>query len=201
MADLIRSAKPGRDWTKYDLEAYNIRIQLEDQATFFGDPDLPLPVIDKEILTTLEAEDMLSDRNAELIYLLELAVQPVPAEKSAVDDFTVALLGQLSYMKRSRVIHTQMAIPYYICEEGRNSTIDMCLLKCLQQYDMPYYNILLLVQEDKHFQLEDLQDPEPQLIASAIAAFKINFDLDKALFKPKACDSCNLTGVLHSLSM
>ena len=87
------------------MEAYNIRIQLKDQATFFGDPNLPLPVIDEEILTTLEAEDVLSDHNAELIYLLELAMQPQPAEKSAVDDFTVELLRKLSYMKHSRAIH------------------------------------------------------------------------------------------------
>ena len=95
MANLLRSAKPGSDCTENDLAAYNIQIRLEDTATFFGVHDLPLPTIDQEILATLEAEDMLSDRNAELINLLDLAMKPAPAEESAVDDFAVELLKQL----------------------------------------------------------------------------------------------------------
>lgn len=74
MADLIRTAKSGSDWTENDLEAYNIQLRFEDSATFFGDSILPLPEIDEEILTMLEADDMLHDNNAELINLLDLAM-------------------------------------------------------------------------------------------------------------------------------
>ena len=49
MADLIRSAKSGNDWTENDLEAYNIQLQFEDAATFFGDSILPLPEIDEDV--------------------------------------------------------------------------------------------------------------------------------------------------------
>jgi hypothetical protein len=101
MANLNRSAKPGRNWTEFDLMAYNIRIKPDAGATFFGDPNLLLPVIDEEILTTLEAKDMLSDHNAELINLLDLAMSRKSYEESAVDDFTVELLRQveLGYVK------------------------------------------------------------------------------------------------------
>src|SRR6267154_3428050 len=83
------SAKSGNDWTENDLEAYNIQLQFEDAAAFFGDSILPLPEIDEGILTTLEADDMLYDNNAELIYLLDLAMGF--SEEPAVDDFAVEL--------------------------------------------------------------------------------------------------------------
>ncbi|KAH9001648.1 hypothetical protein EDB92DRAFT_1777186, partial [Lactarius akahatsu] len=53
MANLNRSAKSSSDWNIYDLNAYNIQTQQEDTATFFGDSNLPLPVIDEEIITTV----------------------------------------------------------------------------------------------------------------------------------------------------
>ncbi|KAH8984576.1 hypothetical protein EDB86DRAFT_3118348 [Lactarius hatsudake] len=164
MANLNRSAKSSRDWIGYDLKAFNIQIQLEDKTTFFGDPNLPLPVIDEEILTTLKGKDMLSDHNAELIHLLNRAKQPV-AGGSAVDDFTVELLRRLGYVKRNRIAHTQMDIPLHICQEQKHAKTLICLLDQLTN------DISLLIEEDKlHSPLETL----PQLIAEAIAAVDFN---------------------------
>jgi len=191
MANLNRSAKSSSDWNEYDLDAYNIKIQPEDRATFFGDPNLPLPVIDEEILTTLKAENMLSDQNAGLIHLLDLAMLPVPAGESVVDDFTVELLKQLSYVKRNRIAHTRKEIPYLICGEWRHAKPDICLLDPLKN------DILLLVQEDKHLR-PDPCDPRSQLIAEAIAAFDYN---NRGDIKSKACGSCIFMGVLYSLVM
>jgi hypothetical protein len=53
MANPNRSVKPSSDWNQHDLDTYNIQIQFEDGATFFGDSNLPLPIIDEELLTTL----------------------------------------------------------------------------------------------------------------------------------------------------
>ncbi|KAJ7916529.1 hypothetical protein B0H13DRAFT_2658265 [Mycena leptocephala] len=36
MADIIRSAKSGSQWTHYETDAYNIHLSFEDAATFFG---------------------------------------------------------------------------------------------------------------------------------------------------------------------
>ena len=115
MANLVRSAKSGNDWTENDLEAYNIQLQFKDAATFFGDSILPLPEIDEEILTTLEANDMLHDSNAELINLLDLAMGF--SEEPAVNDFAVELLRRLGYVKRNTVARTQKG--YVILQQRR----------------------------------------------------------------------------------
>ena len=41
MANLIRFAKSGSDWTTNELAAYNISIIEQDQDAFFGGPLLP----------------------------------------------------------------------------------------------------------------------------------------------------------------
>jgi hypothetical protein len=58
MANLIRFAKSGSDWTRGDLDAYNIHVHVEDTATFFGIPDLPQPQVDPEILNVESADNM-----------------------------------------------------------------------------------------------------------------------------------------------
>ncbi|KAI0349979.1 hypothetical protein OH77DRAFT_1431462 [Trametes cingulata] len=168
MATLRRSAKSASDWTDNDLDAYNIHIQLEDAATFFGQDNLPLPSVDQELLTRQEADDMTSDCNAELINLLDLAMKPAPAEQSAVDDFAVELLRHLSYIKRHRVARTRKIIPLLICGEWRNAQTDVCLIDRLQN------DIMLVVQEDKRFNPDNPCNPVPQLTAEAIAAFDYN---------------------------
>ncbi|KZT20273.1 hypothetical protein NEOLEDRAFT_1165115 [Neolentinus lepideus HHB14362 ss-1] len=84
MANIIRSAKSGSDWTENDLEAYNIQVRLEDAATFFGKDNLPL--LAEEILSVQEAEDMSSNRNVELVNLLDLAMKPARRIRHAQTD-------------------------------------------------------------------------------------------------------------------
>ncbi|KZT00684.1 uncharacterized protein LAESUDRAFT_687714 [Laetiporus sulphureus 93-53] len=168
MANLVRSAKSGSDWTDNDLDAYNIQIRFEDAATFFGTDNLPLPAVDEEILTTQEAEDMVHDNNAELINLLDLAMKPRSAEDSAVVDFAVQLFRQLGYAKRHRVARTRKDIPLFICGEWRHAKTDVCLV------DRLHNDILLVVQEDKRFTPDDLCEPRAQLIYEVIAAFDYN---------------------------
>ncbi len=92
MADLIRSAKSACDcksqWTRADLDAYNISVVLEDAATFFGLPVLPQPQVDQELLVTEDAENVTADKNAELIHLLDLAMVP-SSEDSAANHLNV----------------------------------------------------------------------------------------------------------------
>jgi hypothetical protein len=166
MANLVRSAKSGNDWTGNDLEAYNIQLRFEDAATFFGDSILPLPEIDEEILTTLEADDMLYDGNAELINLLDLAMGF--SEEPAVNDFAVEPFKRLGYVKRNRVARTQKDVSFFNSGEWKYTKADICLLDLLQD------DILLLVQEDKRSLPGEPRDPRPQLIAKAIAAYDRN---------------------------
>ncbi|KAH9174227.1 hypothetical protein EDB89DRAFT_1849268 [Lactarius sanguifluus] len=188
MANLNRSAKSSSDWSIYDLNAYNIQTRQEDRATFFGDSNLPLPVIDEEIITTVspETKNMLSDRNAELINLLYQTKWPGLAGESHAIDFTVELFRQLGYMKHSRIAHTQKRIPFLILSEWRDAKTDICLL------NYPKHDILLLVLEEKHEPEGPWIDATAKLIAGAIAAFDYNNQLLRSRgenTKSKACAS------------
>jgi hypothetical protein len=59
---------------------------------------------------------------------------------------------------------TRTDIPLLICGEERHAKTDVCIVDS--------DDILLLIQEDKRH--KESKDPEPQLIAEAIAAFQTN---------------------------
>ncbi|KAJ2916085.1 hypothetical protein MD484_g4318, partial [Candolleomyces efflorescens] len=164
MADLLRTAKSGRDWGIIELAAYNIEIQFQDAATFFGVDPLPAPAVANEVLTKPHADDMQDDSNYKLLRYMDLAMDPVPTEESAVNDFAVHLLKVLGYAPRTRMARTRADIPLRTCGEQRHAKTDVCIVDS--------DDILLLVQEDKRH--KELKDPEPQLVAAAIAAFQSN---------------------------
>ncbi|KAF8466813.1 hypothetical protein DFH94DRAFT_780270 [Russula ochroleuca] len=161
MASLLRSPKSGSDWGPNELLAYNIDIQFQDAATFFDVNPLPQPAVPSEVLTRLDADDMTNDLNYRFVRYMDLAMDPVLAEESAVDDFAVSLLTMLGYAPRPRMTRTRVDIPITICGVQCHAKTDVCVVDG--------HDILLLVQEDK-----ERKDPEPQLIAEAIAAFQAN---------------------------
>lgn len=169
MANLIRSAKSGSDWTRAELDAYNITISDQDAANFFGLSALPQPTIDQELLQIQDANLMVNEKNAELINLLDLAMLP-GSEESAVVDFTVELFKTLGYVRRHRVARTRKDIPLLICREQRHAKTDACII------DRSQNNIMMLVQEDKRFSGSETATAvaEAQLVAGAIAAFSYN---------------------------
>lgn len=191
MASLICSAKSGSDWTRGDLDAYNIRVHVEDTATFFGIPDLPQPQVDPEILNIKSANNMTVDKNAELINLLDIAMVPTGPEEFAVDDFAVKLFKTLGYVRRNRVARTRKDIPLLKCGEQRHAKTDICIV------DRSQNDILLLVQEDKRFGEEKISDAEAQLIAEAIAMFSLNNSLRRDVGVPEL-DSKVLSGRIFS---
>ena len=164
MANLLRTAKSGSDWSEAELHAYNIVVELQDAATFFGVDPLPQPAVADELLNIYVADDMTLDANYKLLRYMDLAMNPVPTQESAVNDFAVHLLTLLGYVPRTRMARTHTDIPLTICGEQRHAKTDVCIIDS--------DDILLLVQEDKRHM--DLKDPEPQLIAEAIAAFQAN---------------------------
>ncbi|KAF8817284.1 hypothetical protein BYT27DRAFT_7227904 [Phlegmacium glaucopus] len=164
MANLLRTAKSGSDWSQIELYAYNIVVELQDAATFFGVNPLPQPAVASELMNNVAAEDMVNDANYKLLRYMDLATNPVPAEESAVDDFAVHLLTLLDYVPRTRMTRTRADIRLVICGQECHAKTDVCIVDS--------DNILLLVQEDKRH--KEPKDPEPQLIANAIAAFQTN---------------------------
>jgi hypothetical protein len=166
MASLPRNPKSGSDWTINDLTAYNITTVQQDAATFFGQADLPLPPRHPDLLDKLTADEMVDEESYQVVRYMDLAMDPVPGEESAVNDFTMQLLRMMGYAGRAlgRVLRSRKDISLLICGEWRQAKTDVCI--------MDRDGHLLLVQEDKHH-LETI-DPEPQLIAEAIAAVQSN---------------------------
>jgi hypothetical protein len=164
MATLLCSPKSGSDWGPNKLLAYNIDIQFQDAATFFGVNPLPQPAVANEVLTRLNADNMTNDSHYKFVRYMDLAMDPVPAEESAVDDFAVCLLTLLGYVPCSRMTCTWADIPLTICGEQCHAKTDVCVVD--------EDDILLLVQEDKRH--KERKDPEPQLIAEVIATLQAN---------------------------
>lgn len=165
MAHIPRVPKSGREWTANELAAYNIRVELQDAATFFGVPRLPAPVVTpEEILVAHDVDETTTDDGYTFIRTMDLAMSIAPHEESAVDDFAVALFRACGYSRKGRVVRTRKKIPFLICGQNRHVETDVCI--------MDDNAIILLLQEDKgHL---DGSDPEPLLIAEAIAAFAAN---------------------------
>ena len=164
MANLIRSAKPCSDWTPNDLKAYNITIDAQNAATFFGQSRLPAPAANPQLLTTLSATDMIDDSCFRVVKYMDLSMDPVPGEESAVSDFAMELLKAIGYDSRDRFLRSRKDIPLFICGTWSHTTADVCL--------MDDKEIILLVQEDKRHL--EWGDPRPQLIAKVIAAAQTN---------------------------
>ncbi|KAL5480517.1 hypothetical protein ACEPAI_1787 [Sanghuangporus weigelae] len=145
MANLIRTAKSGSDWTVHELAAYNIRVEPQDAATFFGTPVLPDPVLaPAEVLKAARAEQASSDDGYLFLRTLELS------------------------LTRSRLLLTSRSsssVLVVILELEEHTQTDVCIMDDNDE-------IRLLVQEDKRHM--DGTDPEPQLIAEAIAACAAN---------------------------
>ena len=133
-------------------------------TTFFGVKTLPRPAVAGELLNKVNANDMANDANYKLLRYMDLAMCRKPREESAVEDFAVHLLGLLDYVPRSRMAHTRADILLTICGQERHTKTDVCIVDSKE--------VLLLVQEDKRW--KESKDPEPQLIAEAIAAFQTN---------------------------
>jgi hypothetical protein len=167
MANFIRSAKSGSDWTKNELLAYNIRIVPKSDMGFFGEVPEKLPEnLSKEFLEyEFGRNDSLEDDSDNLLEYLDLASRSLRGQESMVDDFARELLKSLGFEASGRLLRIRHAIPLIICGSTSLAQTDVSILRKRS-------GLILLVQEDKR-QI-NIKDPEPQVIAEAIAAFQEN---------------------------
>ena len=166
MANLLRSAKSSSNWTTAELDAYNITIVSQSKDEFFETNDFPDPTEPSMLgFMAHESREMATDKNTkQLLHYLDLAIYPKAGLESAVDNFAAQLLRGLEYDDNDRTVFIQQAIPFLICGETSVAQTDVCV--------MDKDEILLLLQEGKR--LTSMNDPEPQVIAEAVAAFAIN---------------------------
>jgi|SRR5882724_1036751 len=168
MANIVRMPKSGSDWTANDLNAYNILVKPLDSTQFFGVrleevvPSIEGIVIDFDYSTN---EELVRPKEAKrLLQFLDLATRS--PQESTVDTFAEKLLNAMDYDTGDRLVCTRRILPLVICGHNSRAQTDICVLK---DKTSP---LLLMVQEDKR--LETAKDPEPQVIAEAIAAFQEN---------------------------
>ena len=166
MAQLIRTAKSGSDWTALELRAYNITVVPQSKEEFFGTINLPNPAeLSLVGFMTTETRQQAADNNMrKLLHFLDLAMNPKVGMETAVDNFASQLLQALGYDDESRIVFIRQSIPFIICGANSVAQTDVCV--------MDKNEILLLLQVDKR--LTGMKDPEPQVIAEAIAAFALN---------------------------
>ncbi|KDR68397.1 hypothetical protein GALMADRAFT_257062 [Galerina marginata CBS 339.88] len=167
MANLIRSAKSGNDWTARELAAYNITIVSQTKNEFFGTNELPAPgPLTRSLVAFMTNDDRANapdDESWRLLHYLDLALDPKAGQEAAADNFTAKLLEKLAYNGGRRIVFMRRALPFLTCGVTSSAQTDICV--------MDDNKILLLVQNKS---LLSFKDPEPQVIAEAIAAYAMN---------------------------
>jgi len=168
MRDATRVCKSGCKWTQNDLTAFNIKVVVRLEKEFFGLSldDVSLNNIPKG-LVDLEWPSVEDSESYDILRYLDLAMSIKESEESAVDDFASRLLEILMFKKPGQLIRTRKDIKMIMCGKLTHAKADVCIVD--------EEGILLLLQEDKsHI---NLSDPEPQVIAEAIAAFQHNNEI------------------------
>ncbi|KAK0470706.1 hypothetical protein IW261DRAFT_1572894 [Armillaria novae-zelandiae] len=161
MANIIRSAKSGSDWSSNDLISYNITIRRLSSDSFFGYRPNTIPdAIDPAFLTaTVPPDEHLSDGTYRLLQYLDLANS---GQESTIDDFAKELLRLLGFEERGTLLRSRYSVPLNICGDDRRSAqTDLCLIQGTT-------TILLVIQEDTTLV------SEARVIADAVAAFQYN---------------------------
>jgi hypothetical protein len=181
MAEVIRSAKSGSDWTRNELFAYNIKIVPQTPEQFFGvAAAVSLAGLDPLIITGSTDTANLSDTSLRYLTYLDLAAHA--SQETLIDTFSLQTLDLLGYSERGLALFTRYNIPLTICGDEKNAQTDVCLLDGRSM-------ILLILQEDK--MVFNSSNPEYQVVAEAIAAYQYNNEkrerrgmatLDKMIF-------------------
>ncbi|KAM6502553.1 hypothetical protein JOM56_002530 [Amanita muscaria] len=169
MAHLTRSPKSANDWTRNDLRAYNIVVSSQSPDEFYGQP-LPtvaaLSNLDPYLLSATLDTQGLSIETYRLLQYIDHASRANTGQESTINDFMKEILRLLGYEeKRNLLLRSHHAIPLLISGDpdqlAQTGT-------CLSQGSS---TILLVVQEETTF---SFHDPEPKVIAAAIATFQYN---------------------------
>lgn len=191
MANLIRSSKPGNEWTDNDLQSYNIKVVAEpDVEAFFGIPALPAANVSNVILDNLDMPGGDLTPGEENFFKLLEDANYKPALEACVDDFARFLLEMLGFNSgRTRRVHTRRELKMLMCGTIVSAQTDVAITEKVGNGS----RYVLLVQEDKvrtqpirsvfriliqlyQRYLAQLSEgePEPQLMAEALAAFREN---------------------------
>lgn len=183
MANLIRSSKSGSKWTTHDLEAYNIRVSSQSPANFYGQPLPPvesLSSLDPNLLSGTLHTQGVSEETYRVLEYLDLAARRNSSQESAIDDVAKEILRALGYENHGLVLRSRYDLPLVVSGvRNRSAKTNVCLIHSSS-------TTLLVIQENKT--IISHSNPEPQVIAEAIATFQFNNRI-RAQCDKSACDS------------
>ena len=104
MANLLRSAKSGSDWSENELLAFNIRVVGATLAAFFNTPELPPSTVSATILNNMDKPDGPLVKDDRLFFQYMGLVEKPRSPESRIDDFAAFILRILDYDNEDRVI-------------------------------------------------------------------------------------------------
>lgn len=143
MANLLRSAKSGYEWSSHELEAFNIIVRDVPIPAFFAAQDLPPSPVEETALWTLERdtpEGELSEMESDFFFYMK-AVEESESLESAVDDFAYCLLRILGFTSKNRKIRQRPPMHFVMSGQKVDACADITLVDGR--------SFVLLVQEDK----------------------------------------------------
>ena len=167
MATLPRTAKSSGDWAMNDLRAYNITVSSQSPEKFYNQRLLTVATLirlglDLNLLSGTLSTQGLSEKTYRLLQYLDLSSRAISDQESAVHDFARGILRAREYEERDFLLQTCYAIPLSINgTPNRSAQMDVCLV-----HGSSSAIVIPLVQTTV--------DPDPQIIASAIATFQYN---------------------------
>ena len=161
----MRPANPD-DWNQYELDRFRINITTQNKQEFFGSTDLPTPVAPSLVafMTVEDREDTVDGETRKLLHYLNLVLDPQVGQEAVVDNFAAKLLEKLGYGDGDRIIFIRRALPIVVSGVLYTTLANVCVMDANNQ-------ILLILQNEL---VPSLKDPEPQIVAKAIAAYKEN---------------------------
>ena len=194
MATLPRSAKSSSDWTRNELLAYNITVSSQSPEAFYLQPLPELASLatdsgfDPNLLSGTLSTQGLSRETHRLLEYLDMASRPNSNQESAVHDFAKEILRALGYELRGSLLRSHYVIPLLISgDQTRSAQTSVCLVQ-----GRSGIILIPMVHEDK-----TTVDPEPQVIASAIATFQYNNRI-RARFGKQELDSMSIPCITMS---
>ncbi|KAH9987055.1 hypothetical protein BJV77DRAFT_805862 [Russula vinacea] len=101
---------------------------------------------------------------------MEDAMPTHPGKQSFVNDFTAFLLKMMDYNDGIRAVCQWRKLKFEMCGKHVDAKVDICITEHSESGD--YAEHLLVMQEAKHYTFRS--NPEPQLIAGAMAALSEN---------------------------
>ena len=128
MAQLIRSAKSGSDWTDNDLFAFNIVTQDVGVATFFGAPHLPPTTISPVVLNNALRPALRAVISKEDRLFFKYLDRANIGEEAAVDDFAGHILRMLNFDDDDRSIATKRDLSFTMCGTRVWAKADIAIL-------------------------------------------------------------------------